>query len=137
MGRKHFAATTLPFGIVAAIEGSTLSAIVNTTAGVLELLLVFAFKAKWRMHMQSRLLDKLHTDDQSREAAMVAAMLGGLSADQALTVARTNFRVIAFDKLYTDDFKENGTSINHDRSTGKAKGVFVARTVRHITLYVF
>ena len=55
---------------------------------------------------------------------MVAAMLGGLSADQALTVARTNFRVIAFDKLYTDDFKENGTSINHDRSTGKAKGVF-------------
>ena len=59
-----FALNCLPFGVAAALLGEYVEAAANLTAGILELLLVVAFRPSARMHYHAMLFDKLHVDDQ-------------------------------------------------------------------------
>ena len=106
-----FAANSLPFGIVGIFEegSDSLGAVANMTAGVCALLLVFLFRPAIRRWMHATIFDKLHVDDKSRAAAMVAAMAGGISSSRALELASANFRVIGFDQLSQEDFDTNET----------------------------
>ena len=68
-------------------------------------MLVYAFRPSARRSYHALLFDKLHADDQSRAAAMVASMTGGVSASAALHRAASAFTVISFSDLTAGDFK--------------------------------
>ena len=105
-----FAANTLPLGVVALVEGvDYLGAAANLFAGSCALLLLLAFRPSSRRRMHALLFEHLHFDDQSRAAAMVASMTGGITAEAALQSASLNFRVVDFSELRADDFASSQT----------------------------
>jgi hypothetical protein len=77
------------------------------SGGVSALALATFFTPRRRRAMHALLFDKLHADDKSRAAAMVAAMTGGIPAAAALETASSSFRAIPFDALHIDDFRTN------------------------------
>jgi hypothetical protein len=77
------------------------------TGGVSAFVLATLFTSNRRRAMHALLFDKIHVDDKSRAAAMVAAMTGGIAAAAALEAASSSFRAIPFNVLHVDDFRTN------------------------------
>lgn len=120
-----FASATLPVGVIGVLDNdaSPIHGISNIVSGLLVLSLVVAFSPSRRRSMTASLFDKLHFDDQSRSAAMVAAMTGGISAEAALDAATASFRAISFAKLSAEDFVSNEVNTSREAHLARTQHV--------------
>uniref|UniRef100_A0A7S4EW07 TIR domain-containing protein n=1 Tax=Chrysotila carterae TaxID=13221 RepID=A0A7S4EW07_CHRCT len=104
-----------------------------TVMGILDLLLASVFLYdKVRGHVHEYLCS-LVLEREAQQAAAVAALIGGIDASQALTLARRCFRALPFDELREADLLSNSDTGLHSRTVAVQLGecdVFLSHSWR-------
>ncbi len=82
------------------------SLVQHMLVGVIMILCFFSFNEKHR-HSYLAFLSSVNTKDETRSAAAIAALLGGVNAREGLQMAKSKFRSICFGNLSVGDFLAN------------------------------